>query len=256
MSEAKVYTNVKNVRNVTAVQNKKTVYKNVVASPFILKWPNVHTDLGQTILTQLVKTLMPLGNYRKECKSTKKKDTKKSTSTTIPKPELHDRVHVGINQVTRFMETYIEKKQTHTQPADKTPVIYICKREIKPLQLCQHLLYMAALAQVKIMPMPAEAESKMSQALGIKRACVVLVEIMENKEESLRLSAQDIPAIDAPWLINALQQQPVVAYQSNATIKTLKTTGPPPKQKNQQKQQQLKRKNQEDQEATSKKIKV
>jgi len=73
---------------------------------------------------------------------------------------------------------------------------------------------------------------------------------MENKEESLRLSAQDIPCIDAPWLTNALQQ-PVV-YRSD-TIKTLKTTGPPPKQKQ---QQQLKRKNQEDQEATSKKIKV
>ncbi|KAK4511966.1 uncharacterized protein ATC70_003965 [Mucor velutinosus] len=255
MSEAKVYTNVKNVRHVTAVQNKKTVYKNVVASPFILKWPNVHTDLGQTILTQLVKTLTPLGSYRKECKSIKKKD-KKSASTAIPKPDLHDRVHVGINQVTRFMEAYIEKKQTSTQPVDKTPVIYICKREIKPLQLCQHLLYMAALAQIKIVPMPAEAESKMSQALGIKRACVVLAEIMENKEESLRLSAQEIPCIDAPWLTNALQQQPVVVYRSDATIKTLKTTGPPPKQKNQQKQQQLKRKNQEEQEATSKKIKV
>lgn len=75
------------------------------------------------------------------------------------------------------MESFIEKKQTNTQPVDKTPVIYICKREIKPLQLCQHLLYMAALAQIKIVPMPAEAESKMSQALGIKRACVVLIEV-------------------------------------------------------------------------------
>lgn len=122
------------------------------------------------------RTLTPLGNYRKECKSIKKKD-KKSAFAAIPKPELHDRVHVGINQVTRFMETYIEKKQTNTNPVDKTPVIYICKREIKPLQLCQHLLYMAALAQIKIVPMQAEAESKISQALGIKRACVVLVEV-------------------------------------------------------------------------------
>lgn len=107
-----------------------------------------------------------------------KKKNKKSPSTAIPKPDdLHDRVHVGINQVTRFMEAYIEKKQTNTNPVDRTPVIYICKREIKPLQLCQHLLYMAALAQIKIVPMPAEAESKMSQALGIKRACVVAVEV-------------------------------------------------------------------------------
>jgi hypothetical protein len=55
MSEAKVFTAQANVRNVTANQNKKTVYKGVVNSPFVLKWPSIHTDLGQTILNQLIK---------------------------------------------------------------------------------------------------------------------------------------------------------------------------------------------------------
>ncbi|KAI8638755.1 hypothetical protein BD408DRAFT_422504 [Parasitella parasitica] len=157
------------------------------------------------------------------------------------------------------METYIENKQTNTNAPDITPVIYICKREIKPLNLCQHLLYMAALAQIKLVPMPADAESKISQALGTKRTCAVLVEIMEDKEESLRLSAREIPCIDAPWLKNALEQP--VTYRPN-TIKRLKTTAPvvkkkgQPQQQKQQQQQQLKRKNQDDLETTNKKSKV
>lgn len=110
-------------------------------------------------------------------KKSSKKPEKQQQPSTIPEPDLHSRVHIGINQVTRFMEAYIEKKQTNTNPADRSPVIYICKREIKPLQLCQHLLYMATLAQIKLVPMPADAESKISRALGIKRACVVLLEV-------------------------------------------------------------------------------
>lgn len=109
-------------------------------------------------------------------KSSKKSETQQQP-LTIPEPDLHSRAHTGINQVTRFMEAYIAKKQINTNLVDRTPVIYICKREIKPLQLCQHLLYMAALAQIKLVPMPANAESKISQALGIKRACVVLLEV-------------------------------------------------------------------------------
>ena len=55
MSEAKVYTSLQNVRTAAANQEKKTVFKHVLASPFILKWPTIHTDLGQTILDQLLK---------------------------------------------------------------------------------------------------------------------------------------------------------------------------------------------------------
>jgi hypothetical protein len=55
MSNAKVFHADKNVRNVTAAEKKKTVYKNVLGSPFILKWPTIHTDLGQTVLTELLK---------------------------------------------------------------------------------------------------------------------------------------------------------------------------------------------------------
>lgn len=57
MSSAKTFIADTNVRNVTATEKTKTVYKNVLGSPFILKWPTIHTDLGQTILSQLIKYL-------------------------------------------------------------------------------------------------------------------------------------------------------------------------------------------------------
>jgi hypothetical protein len=78
------------------------------------------------------------------------------------------------------METYIQT----TTKSKGTPVIYICKREIKPLQLCQHILSMAALAKIKLVPMPNDTESKLSQALGINRACVVLVEVRKESQIS------------------------------------------------------------------------
>lgn len=97
---------------------------------------------------------------------------------TIEQPDIYKRVHIGINEVTRFMEHYIENKRSNKNiSSDRTPVIYICKREIKPLQLCQHLLYMAALAKAKLVPMPADSECKIGEVLGINRASVVLVEV-------------------------------------------------------------------------------
>ena len=54
-NEVKVFIAEKSVRKTTATEKKKTVYKHVLDSPFVLKWPKVHSDLGATILTELLK---------------------------------------------------------------------------------------------------------------------------------------------------------------------------------------------------------
>ncbi|KAI8375829.1 hypothetical protein BD560DRAFT_326605, partial [Blakeslea trispora] len=161
------------------------------------------------------------------------------------KPELYQRTCIGINHVTRYLETYIEKRRTTAEyKSERTPVMYICKREIKPLQLCQHLLYMSALAKIKIAPMPANAEARIGKALGIQRASVILIEVMENKEESLRLSARDLPLVEAPWLENALTRK--IDYIGDTT-KALMTTVPVVKKNKQQDQKNdLKRKSEMD----------
>jgi hypothetical protein len=118
--------------------------------------------------------LEPVGEYKLKCRSLKKK----KTPSSVEKPDICQRIHVGINEVTRYLETYIENKRLNKIAMEGTPVIYICKREIKPLQLCQHLLYMAALAKIKLVPMPADSECRMGKALGIGRASVILVEVI------------------------------------------------------------------------------
>lgn len=132
-------------------------------------------------------------------------------------------------------------------------MIYICKREIKPQNLCQHILYMAAIANIKLLVLPNESECKLGQALNISRASVVLVEIKEEKEEKLRLQSKDIPFIDAPWLQNALTQK---AHFLPGNIKVLKTQAPVI-DKNQQQQQNKKRKaDQQQSEENCKKPKI
>lgn len=74
---------------------------------------------------------------------------------------------------------------------------------------------------------------------------------MEDKEESLRLTAKDIPFIDAPWLNNALDQH---AHFIHDNVKILKTVAPIKAPKKQQ--QSLKRKaDDDDQNTDNKKLK-
>lgn len=70
-----------------------------------------------------------------------------------------------------------------------------------------------------------------------------MLKVVEDKEESLRLSAREVPLIDAPWLNNALDQQ--ASYRNDDTVKIIKTTAPVIK-KSQQQQKVLKRKNEDD----------
>lgn len=235
---AKVFVAEKNVRNTTAKEKHKDVYKHVLDSPFVLKWPKVQPQVGEANLTALLKTLEPMGKYRTSCRAAKKEKKDKSL---IDKPDLYPRLHVGINEVTQFLEKFIQNKQSKVEQKhpNATPVVYICKREFKPQTLCQHFLYMAALANVQLIVLPAESEAKIGRALGISRASVVLVEIVEDKEEKLRLLAKDIPFVDAPWLQNALTRPPHFITEN---IKTLKTVAPIVNKPSQKQQNEMKRK--------------
>ncbi|KAI8881315.1 hypothetical protein K501DRAFT_223325 [Backusella circina FSU 941] len=214
MSEAKVLqATTSAVRAKSKPENTRVVYKNVVGSPFLLKWPTILPDLSESIFTQLLKTLEPIGHYKKSIRENKKQQKNNNKTQPPPPPELSHRLHIGLNEVTRFLESYIDKKRNNT-PITSEPIIYICKREIKPVLLCQHILTMAALAQVRVAQMPAGAENKLGKALGIRRAAVVVVEW---KPEDVNVQ---IPLVDAPWLSGALAHQPVYASVASKTLQT------------------------------------
>ncbi|KAI9012663.1 hypothetical protein CLU79DRAFT_708931, partial [Phycomyces nitens] len=136
-------------------------------------------------------------------------------------PDILNRVHIGINQVTRHLETLIKNKSAGQPPA--TSAVFVCKRDANPPHLCTHLLSMCALADIKIVSLPPDTEPMLAGALGIRRACAIAVEVKKNKEESLRLELRAAHPVHAPWLKSAIAE-PHVYYPTN--IKTLETTAP------------------------------
>ncbi|KAG0169379.1 hypothetical protein DFQ30_003689 [Apophysomyces sp. BC1015] len=182
--------------------------------------PAVPSELGQTILTKLITALEPIGQHRRSNRSTKKE---KPSKDNLILPEIAKRVHVGINSVTRYLEQQAElQKSKKTTRTTNTASVFVCKREIKPAHICTHLLSLAALSNVKVVSLPQDSEVKLSHALGLNRACTVLVEVTES-EESLRLSLRDVSLVNAPWLTSAIGQYQT--YQPT-NIKTLETSAP------------------------------
>jgi hypothetical protein len=112
-----------------------------------------------------------VGEYRKQVRTLKKQKKKEIAE----KPDLLNRLHIGINSVSHYLETFIQNKPQ--QHENTTPFIYICKREIKPVNLCQHIIYMAAIANIQLLVLPDASENKLGKALNISRASVVLLEV-------------------------------------------------------------------------------
>ncbi|KAL0084166.1 hypothetical protein J3Q64DRAFT_1735989 [Phycomyces blakesleeanus] len=232
MSSAKVFSG----NSIKKAQNdRRTVYKSVLDSPFILKWPAVNNDLGNKITELLLLSLEPIGHYRKAVHLIKQKKSQKvepKTDDLKPpaEPDILNRVHVGVNQVTRLLEKLIKDKCAGQPSATPTntdtnayTAVFVCKRDANPPHLCAHLLSMCALANIKIVSLPPCSEPRVALALGIRRACAIAVEIKQDKEESLRLILQGIQPVNAPWLKSALSA-PQEYCPTN--IKTFQTTAP------------------------------
>ncbi|KAF7726962.1 hypothetical protein EC973_008157 [Apophysomyces ossiformis] len=217
MSSVQTHTG-ESIRKVAA--ERRVVYKNVLDSPFFLKWPAVPNELGQSILSKLIKSLEPIGDHRRASRTRHKVDPCDMTSSL---PDIAKRVHTGLNSVTRYLERQVELKNTEkTTTLDKNVAVFVCKREIKPVHLCSHLLSLAALANIKIVTLPQESEANLSYALGLNRVSAVLMELTDS-EESLRLILRDVSAVNAPWLTSPIGQ-PRPYEMTN--IKTLQTSVP------------------------------
>ncbi|KAI9270405.1 hypothetical protein BDA99DRAFT_569762, partial [Phascolomyces articulosus] len=212
-------------------QAKRKVFKNVLDSPFVMKWPAVPNDVGQSVLTHLISLLEPIGNVRR---SNSKKNLKKTSATEQPYPELNERLCTGNNTVSKLLEDIIKEKKMD----DHGWTVFVCKRDIQPTQLCNHLLPMCSMAKAKIVPLPENSVVKIGKALNITRVSVLALQIKKQgedvKEERLRLSIEDVPdQVQAQWLDDATRG----TYQPTS-VKILQTTAPIKPKKPQQQQQQ------------------
>lgn len=120
--------------------------------------------------------LEPIGQHRRviaESKRKKQKGDDDTTATITPGyPDIHQRVCIGINDVTKLLENAIQSKTKRPNTA-----IFVCKRDMKPPHLCSHLLTMAPLTSTKIVSLPQGAEIKLAKALGLQRASCIAVDV-------------------------------------------------------------------------------
>lgn len=169
----------------------------------------------------------PVGQYRRSLSA------KVKGKSIMNKPLILSemRLLLGINSVTRHLEKVI-KYQRHTNKtevdinSDKglTPVIFICRRDIKPLQLCIHLLSMSVLSGIKLVPLPLNAEKALAKTLNLSKASCLLIELSSNytsvEEEALRVCLHEVPLTQASWPTNPL----LPVHYNNTCIKILETS--------------------------------
>ncbi|KAI9323852.1 hypothetical protein BX666DRAFT_2022563 [Dichotomocladium elegans] len=233
---------------------KRKVYKNVLNTPYAIRWPAIPNELNETILTDLINILAPIGQYRQarkeQRKSQKKQDAKAAVAPPPPaEPELHKRLVIGLNDVTRFLEKEIEHRGGKAESATSgtTTAIFVCRRDLQPSHLCNHLPAMACLAKAKLVGLPKDSSMKLAVALGLQRVGCVLVQIVEDKEERLRLDLEDVPFVDAPWLSSvsdiSFQRTQIKTLETTATIKPKKRQAPPPSKASDHPAEKKKKKN-------------
>ncbi|ORX46329.1 hypothetical protein DM01DRAFT_1339647 [Hesseltinella vesiculosa] len=129
-----------------------------------------------------------------------------ATSSTLVPPEC-SLLHIGINSVTKRLESMIRNP---TVPNDHVPVVFICKRDVLPQQIGLHILTMTALARVKLVQLPAEAQKPISIALrrGTTQLSMMLVELACSSElVNFRQDVECVPSVDAKWLSQSGYEQ-------------------------------------------------
>ncbi|ORZ03890.1 hypothetical protein BCR43DRAFT_484141 [Syncephalastrum racemosum] len=165
---------------------KKKAFKHVLNTPYQVKWPTPPEELVASLFEELLRILAPVGEHRL---AKSKKDQKDDSES--PAPEVTERIHVGINATTR----YLDQRINNEKDASAQSAIFVCKRDIRPNHVCAHLPTMAGICQIRLIPLPEGSEQKLAAALGLPRVCSLAMEITE---ENLWLDVREIPVMKAP----------------------------------------------------------
>ncbi|CAO3636705.1 unnamed protein product [Cunninghamella blakesleeana] len=199
-------------------KTNKITYRNILDISHSFKWPRIQTELSKRILDNLLKVLEPVGQYRQSLSS---KIEAKSLAT---KPTILTEMQLiyGINSVTRYLEKTIQHQRQYTNKMeickdndkDLIPVLFVCRRDIKPLQLCTHLLTMSALAGIKLVPLPLDTEKTLSKVLYLPKTSCLLVKLssksMSIEEESLSVCLHEVSLVQTSWLTNPHYQHIII----------------------------------------------
>jgi len=116
-----------------------------------------------------------------------------STGTTdLEPPEILQHLTVGINEVTKRLESQIHHSRvtvvtTAGDPKITVPglkIILVCRADIDPPLLIDHLPNLVAaynsarpIDTIKLVPLPKGAESSLARVIGLRRAAVVGIDV-------------------------------------------------------------------------------
>ncbi|KAI9444877.1 hypothetical protein H4582DRAFT_2053098 [Lactarius indigo] len=201
-------------------------------------WPTISPSLQEDILLQLITLLDGVAAYYQFARNTRKKarlaanssDQKQvevasdsSTESHMSAPPIDSHITLGINEVTKALETEIRSSRQVVVTSDTTfdttqpliSVIFICHADLDTPAIVAHLPQLIALcnsarplgSKIKVVPLSAGAQSSIAHALGYARRVSVMtldvLMVLQNltpglsQLEPLLVSVSDPPA---SWL--------------------------------------------------------
>ncbi|KIJ66262.1 hypothetical protein HYDPIDRAFT_26627 [Hydnomerulius pinastri MD-312] len=224
---ARTHNHLSNRAKVRSVLERKPVFKSVLENPFHIKWPSVPANLQNLCLARLMAALETMPARRRSApnilpeKGKREHSCQENGTTTKDQPMTLDEVAadhastgygpgavpalqhltVGINQVTRVIESQLRLSRKHTvqcsaQPGDlpeisqelpTLAIVFVCYADIDPSVLVDHVPHLVAACNsipakeaagiIKLIPLPKGSESMISQALGLRRAAVIGIHV-------------------------------------------------------------------------------
>ncbi|CAO3669005.1 unnamed protein product [Umbelopsis vinacea] len=147
----------------------------------------------------------PLGEARAE----RRRQRKNKVKATEQLPESPTTV-TGINAITRNLEA--------KDPDDSDALVFVCRGDIDPPQLCGHFPQLCALAGRKLIQLQQGSETSLSNALGLKRVSAIQIKGSGDLWDKLVQLTSGIPTISAPWLESRYMATEIKTLQTSAPI--------------------------------------
>ncbi|KAG6890008.1 hypothetical protein C0995_012968 [Termitomyces sp. Mi166 len=164
-----------------------------------------------------------------------------SNSIVLERPPVSKHLIVGINEVTKRLEQQVRIERvtqvtTLHSSANKSPspcslsVILVCRSDINPPILVDHLPHLVAAFNslrpdqpVRLVPLQTGAETRLSQAVGLRRAAVLAFDSNCPNLKSILDLLGDLPTVSATWLASSV---PIVEKFVPTHIKQVRTSVP------------------------------
>ncbi|KAG0222318.1 hypothetical protein BGW42_006687 [Actinomortierella wolfii] len=135
----------------------------------------------------------------KEKPSIQLADSMEGTSVTDPEaPAILSHTFVGINSVTRLLEKSIQNIKEHPPPG----IIFVCKGDLAPAHLYNHLATMAALLPSTLLfPLSKGAEARLSIAIGLRTVGAIGFKTgNRDVDDIVTVSSRMVQPLTVSWL--------------------------------------------------------